>query len=86
MDDCDALYNRAVKAGAEVLPGMGQMQDQFWGDRSGSIIDPFGYKWTIATHKEDVTPEEMKQRQDEMDEAVRPAANYRLIRYPFGAR
>jgi PhnB protein len=64
VEDCDALYNRAVKAGAEVLPGMGQMQDQFWGDRSGSVIDPFGYKWTIATHKEDVTPEEMKQRQD----------------------
>jgi PhnB protein len=64
VEDCDALYNRAVKAGAEVLPGMGQMQDQFWGDRSGSIIDPFGYKWTIATHKEDVTPEEMTERQD----------------------
>jgi PhnB protein len=65
VEDCDALYNRAVKAGAEVLPGMGQMQDQFWGDRSGSIVDPYGYKWTIATHKEDLTPEEMKQRQDE---------------------
>ena len=65
VEDCDALYNRAVKAGAEVLPGMGQMQDQFWGDRSGSILDPYGYKWTIATHKEDLTPEEMKQRQDE---------------------
>jgi PhnB protein len=65
VEDCDALYNRAVKAGAEVLPGMGQMQDQFWGDRSGSVIDPFGYKWTFATHKEDVTPEEMKRRQDE---------------------
>jgi PhnB protein len=65
VEDCDALYNRAVKAGAEVLPGMGQMQDQFWGDRSGSIVDPYGYKWTIATHKEDLTPAEMKQRQDE---------------------
>ena len=65
VEDCDALYNRAVKAGAKALPGMGQLQDQFWGDRSGSFIDPYGYKWTIATHKEDLTPEEMKQRQTE---------------------
>ena len=65
VDDCDALFNRAVAAGAQVLPGMGQLQDQFWGDRSGSIVDPQGYNWTIATHKEDVTPEEMQQRQAE---------------------
>jgi len=65
VDDCDALFNRAVSAGAQVLPGMGQMQDQFWGDRSGSIVDPHGYNWTIATHKEEVSPEEMKQRQAE---------------------
>ena len=64
-EDVDALYNRAVAAGAQVGPGpMGQMQDQFWGDRSGTVIDPFGYQWTIATHKEDLTPEEMKERQD----------------------
>jgi PhnB protein len=43
---------------------MGQMADQFWGDRCGTITDPEGYQWTIATHKEDLTPEEMKQRQD----------------------
>ena len=65
VEDCDALFNRAVAAGAQVLPGMGQMQDQFWGDRSGSFKDPHGYSWTIATHKEDLTPEEMKQRQTE---------------------
>ena len=65
VDDCDALYNRAKAAGAKVPDGpMGQMQDQFWGDRCGSIIDPEGYTWTIATHKEDLTPEEMKKRQD----------------------
>jgi PhnB protein len=63
--DCDKLFNQAVAAGAKVLPGMGQLQDQFWGDRSGSFTDPAGYQWTIATHKEDLTPEEMKQRQDE---------------------
>jgi PhnB protein len=44
---------------------MGQMQDQFWGDRSGSVIDPSGYTWTIATRKEDLTPQEMHQRQEE---------------------
>lgn len=66
VEDCDALFNRAVAAGAHVQPGpMGQMMDQFWGDRSGSFTDPEGYVWTIATHKEDLTPAEMKQRQDE---------------------
>ena len=64
--DCDALFERAVKAGAKVADGpMGQMQDQFWGDRSGTVIDPEGYRWNIATHKEDLTPDEMKTRQDE---------------------
>jgi PhnB protein len=64
--DCDALFNRAVAAGAEVRPGpMGQLMDQFWGDRSGTFTDPYGYQWTIATHTEDLTPEEMKQRADE---------------------
>ena len=66
VDDCDALFNRAVAAGGKVASGpMGQMQDQFWGDRTGTLTDPEGYTWTIATHKEDLTPAEMKQRQDE---------------------
>ena len=65
-DDADALFNKAVAAGATVAPGvMGQMQDQFWGDRCGTLIDPAGYHWTIATRKEDLTPQEMQQRQDE---------------------
>jgi len=64
VDDCDTLFNRAVAAGARVLPGMGAMADQFWGDRSGSFTDPHGYSWTIATHKEDLTPAEMKTRQE----------------------
>ena len=66
VEDCDALYNRAVSAGARKIDGpMGQMQDQFWGDRAGSIKDPEGYTWTIATRKEDLSPQEMKQRQDQ---------------------
>ena len=66
VDDCDALFNRAVAAGATVPPGpMGQLMDQFWGDRSGTITDPHGYQWTIATHKEDLTQDELKQRMDD---------------------
>jgi PhnB protein len=65
VDDCDALFNRAVKSGAEVMPGpMGAVMDQFWGDRSGTLTDPHGYRWTIATHKEDLTPQEIQQRQE----------------------
>ena len=64
VQDCDALFNRAVAAGAQVPPGpMGQMADQFWGDRCGTFTDPHGYRWTIATHKEDLSREEMEQRQ-----------------------
>ena len=65
-EDCDALYNRAVSAGARVAPGpMGALADQFWGDRTGSVIDPQGFQWTIATRKEDLTPDEMNKRQEE---------------------
>jgi PhnB protein len=63
VQDCDALFHRAVAAGAKVADGpMGQVQDQFWGDRSGSIVAPEGYQWTIATHKEDLTPQELEKR------------------------
>ena len=66
VEDCDTLFKRAIAAGGKVAPGgMGEMQDQFWGDRSGTFTDPAGYTWTIATRKEDLTPMEMQQRQDE---------------------
>ena len=59
VDDCDTIYNKAIAAGAtEHKP----LQDQFYGDRSGTLTDPFGHVWTVATHKEDVTPEEMDKR------------------------
>ena len=65
VEDCDALFNRAVAAGGQISHGgMGKMQDQFWGDRSGTFTDPHGYTWTIATHKEDLTPAEMKERSE----------------------
>ncbi len=63
VQDCDTLFNRAVAAGAQLAPGpMGQLADQFWGDRSGTFTDPFGYQWTIATRREDLSREEMDQR------------------------
>jgi len=66
VQDCDALFNRAVAAGARVAPGpMGQLADQFWGDRSGTFTDPYGYQWTVATRKEDVSREEMDRRAQE---------------------
>jgi len=66
VDDCDTLFKRAIAAGGKVgHGGMGEMRDQFWGDRSGTFIDPSGYTWTIATRKEDLTPQEMHERQEE---------------------
>ncbi len=61
VEDSDALFNQAVAAGAEVKQAM---KDQFYGDRSGIVADPFGFQWHLSTHKEDVTPEEMKRRMD----------------------
>jgi PhnB protein len=59
VDDVDATFNKAVSRGARVSK---PLADQFYGDRSGTVIDPFGHKWTIATHVEDVSPEEIERR------------------------
>jgi PhnB protein len=59
VNDVDAQFNRAIAAGATVDK---PVQDQFYGDRSGTLTDPFGHKWTLATHKEDVSVEEMQRR------------------------
>jgi len=59
VPDADAIYKRAVQAGAATVMELG---DQFWGDRAGSVRDPAGNIWWIATHKEDVAPEEMRRR------------------------
>lgn len=59
VEDVDTVYKRAISAGgAELKP----VQDWFYGDRSGTLKDPFGHVWTVGTHKEDVTPEEMDKR------------------------
>jgi PhnB protein len=63
LPDADAAFAKAIAAGAtELRP----VQDQFYGDRSGTLIDPFGHEWTIATHIEDVSEAEMNRRMGEM--------------------
>src|SRR5262245_6252594 len=56
VEDVDALFDQAVKAGATVLM---PVQDMFWGDRYGQLTDPFGHRWSIASHVRDVSPEEL---------------------------
>lgn len=59
MPDVDDVVKRATAAGAKITQ---PVQDKFYGDRSGTFIDPFGHTWSVATRKEDLSPEEMKQR------------------------
>ena len=59
VEDVDAVVKRAIDAGATITM---EVADQFWGDRFGSVTDPFGHVWSIATHIEDVPPDEMAER------------------------
>ncbi|HET7112740.1 MAG TPA: VOC family protein [Pyrinomonadaceae bacterium] len=59
VDDCDTVFKQAIEAGGVEKKAV---QDQFYGDRSGTLEDPFGHIWTVATHKEDVSPEEIDKR------------------------
>ena len=69
VEDCDALFNKAVSAGAKVqMP----MEDQFWGDRAGAVVDPEGYSWWIASRKEDLTPDEIQKRMADMFKEPQP--------------
>jgi PhnB protein len=71
-ENVDDAFNRAVSAGAQVkMP----LMNQFWGDRYGMVQDPFGHKWSLATHVKDMSPEEMQRAQDEaMANMPRPEA------------
>jgi PhnB protein len=61
-EDCDATFNRAIASGATAtMP----LADMFWGDRYGKLTDPFGHSWGVATHMEDVSPEEIERRSAE---------------------
>lgn len=65
VQDADAAIKQAVAAGAQVtMPAA----DMFWGDRYGQVVDPFGHRWSIATHKEDLTPEEIQRNMAQMGE------------------
>ncbi len=59
VTDADATFKRAIDAGAKVKY---PLENKFWGDRAGSVTDPFGHEWTVMTHVEDVAPEEMQKR------------------------
>lgn len=61
VPDVDSAFERAVAAGGTATM---QVENQFWGDRMGSLVDPFGHKWMLATHVEDVDDAEMKRRMD----------------------
>jgi PhnB protein len=72
VEDVDATFNQAVRAGARTETPVAAM---FWGDRYGKLIDPFGHSWSLATHKEDVPPQEMKKRaQEEMTKMLQHEA------------
>ncbi|HDS1733056.1 MULTISPECIES: VOC family protein [Pseudomonas] len=63
VEDCDKVYAQAIAAGAsQVSP----LKDQFYGDRSGTVKDPFGNLWFVSTHKEDLSPDEIRARAAEM--------------------
>lgn len=65
VENVDAVFDKALQEGGKVIGDMA-VKDQFYGDRAGSFTDPFGHKWTIMTHIEDVSPEEMQRRSDAM--------------------
>jgi PhnB protein len=62
VDDVDSVFDRAIEAGAKALE---PVKDKFYGDRSGQFEDPFGHRWSVATHVEDVPPDEMEKRMAE---------------------
>ena len=70
VEDCDAVFNRAIEAGGIVKDSV---TDKFYGDRSGSLADPFGHIWHVTTHKEDVSPQELDRRLKEMFATGQPS-------------
>ena len=73
-EDVDSAFNRAVSAGAQVkMP----LMDQFWGDRYGVVSDPYGHKWSLATHVKDMSPEEMEEGMKEAMAKMPPPSTAR---------
>jgi PhnB protein len=69
VPDVDAAFARAVAAGATIER---PVEDQFYGDRNGSIVDPFGHRWTISTHVEDVPEDEIQRRMEAYSQQAQP--------------
>jgi PhnB protein len=67
VDDVDAAFKRALQAGAKELR---PLENQFYGDRTAQFEDPFGHRWNIATHVEDIPPDEMQRRAAEMEQRM----------------
>jgi PhnB protein len=67
VENVDVVIQKAIESGAKLLR---PIKDQFYGDRSGSLLDPFGHMWSVATHVEDVPPEEMKKRMAAVSQAA----------------
>jgi PhnB protein len=63
VEDVDAVFERALQEGATSLRAV---ETQFYGDRAGQFEDPFGHRWSVATHVEDISPEEMAKRAEQM--------------------
>ena len=70
VDDVDRAFSQAIGAGARQERAV---QDQFYGDRSGTLLDPFGHRWSLATHVEDVSMDEMKRRMEQFSASQQPA-------------
>jgi PhnB protein len=70
VDDADSSFKQAIDAGAKEERAV---QDQFYGDRSGTFLDPFGHRWNIATHVEDVPEDELQRRMDQFMKSEKPA-------------
>ncbi len=71
LEDVDAAYERAIAAGATAER---PVENQFYGDRSGTVIDPFGHSWTLSTHVEDLSEEEIQRRMAEWSQSMQPEA------------
>jgi len=71
LEDVDAAFRRALDAGATELQ---PLDDKFYGDRAGTLADPFGHVWTLATHVEDVAPEEMERRMQAFSDGAKEPA------------
>lgn len=67
IEDVDDVFSKALSLGAKQVRAV---EDQFYGDRSGNLIDPFGHVWTVATHVEDVSPEEMQRRMNALPKSA----------------